>query len=136
MHLRILVVLVLVFAAPLAAQERPFVFSIATATDGTPAIRFDYDVGVGERAFQSDTSNQPEQRVGIHASRGRFTLLARVGISEAGSSDQSSQAGEVLYSFLRTASGIALAGGGGAPESSDPMERAAPNGAQASAVAS
>jgi hypothetical protein len=32
-------------------------------------LRFDYDVGVGERAFQSDTSNQPEQRIGLPSSR-------------------------------------------------------------------
>lgn len=39
-------------------------FSIATTTDTTrPAVRFDYDVGVGERTFQSDVANQPEQRL-------------------------------------------------------------------------
>ena len=36
-----------------------------------PAARFDYEVGLGERAFQSDTSNQPEQRCGVQASLGR-----------------------------------------------------------------
>jgi hypothetical protein len=100
-------------AAPAAAQERPFLFSITTAPDAGPAMRFDYDIGVGERAFQSDVTNQPEQRIGVQASRGRLTFLARVGIAEAGSSYQSSQSGEALYSVLRPSSRIALAAGGG-----------------------
>lgn len=100
-------------AMPASAQERPFLFSIATATETAPAVRFDYDIGVGEHAFQSDTSNQPEQRMGIHASHGRLTLLARLGISDVGSSYQSSQSGEVLYSLLAPSRHIALAAGGG-----------------------
>src|SRR6185295_5503338 len=71
------------------------------------------DVGIGERAFQSDIENQPEQRVGIQASYGRLTLLARIGIAESGSSYQSSQSGEALYSVLGSTSPVALAAGGG-----------------------
>ena len=103
----------LLAAAPAAAQERPFMFSIATATDTRPAVRFDYDVGVGERTFQSDVANQPEQRLGLQASVGRLTMLARVGIAEVGSAYQSSQSGELLYSVTRPTSRVALAAGGG-----------------------
>jgi hypothetical protein len=109
-----LVAAFLAVAVPAAAQERPFLFSIATTTaESVPAVRFDYDIGVGEHAFQSDTSNQPEQRMGIHASYGRLTLLGRVGISDVGSSYQSSQSGEVLYSMLGPSSRVSLAAGGG-----------------------
>lgn len=100
-------------AAHAAAQERPFLFSIATATAQKPAVRFDYDVGVGERAFQSDVANQPEQRVGVQASYRRLTMLGRVGIAEVGSSYQSSQSGEVLYSLLGASNPTSLAAGGG-----------------------
>src|SRR5262245_21986691 len=96
------------------AQERPFLFSVATAAPDTrSAVRFDYDVGVGEHAFLSDTSNQPEQRIGVHATYRRLPLLGRVGISEAGSSYQSSQSGEVLYSMLGAANPFSVAAGGG-----------------------
>ena len=87
---------------PAAAQERPFLFSDDHGAAGRPSppVRFDYDVGVGERAFQSDTANQPEQRIGVQASHGRLTFLARFGIAEVGSAYQSSQSGEALYSLL------------------------------------
>jgi hypothetical protein len=113
MRLSLAFAFIIAMATPSAAQERPFLFSITTASDARPAMRFDYDVGVGERAFQSDLTNQPEQRIGVQASRGRVTFLARVGITEAGSSYQSSQSGEALYSILRPANRIALAAGGG-----------------------
>ena len=100
-------------SVPAVAQQRPFLFSVTTAEAPKPAVRFDYDVGVGERAFQSDTANQPEQRVGVQASRGRLTFLARFGIAEVGSSYQSSQSGEALYSILAPANRVALAAGGG-----------------------
>jgi hypothetical protein len=98
-----------------SAQDRPFLFSVTTTTDAEkPAIRLDYDVGAGERAFQSDTSNQPEQRVGVQASRGRFTAIGRVGLVSAGSSYQSSQSGELLVSLLEPApNSLAIAAGGG-----------------------
>jgi hypothetical protein len=107
-----------VFAASIvsaAAQDRPFLLSVTTAPpESRPALRIDYDVGAGERAFQSDTANQPEQRIGVQASRGRLTLIGRFGASDRGSSYQSSQAGEVLVSLLDRASRpFALAAGGG-----------------------
>ena len=99
MRLGLVGAFILAMVVPAGAQERPFLFSIATATDAKPAARFDYDIGVGERAFQSDIANQPEQRLGVQASLGRLTFLARLGIAEVGSSYQSSQSGEALYSY-------------------------------------
>jgi len=119
MRLSLAISLTLVIAAPAAAQQRPFIFSVVTAPDSKPAVRVDYDLGLGERAFQSGSSNQPEQRVGVQASRGRLTLLARVGIVETGSSYQSSQSGEALYSVLRPERGPALAVGGGVLHEAD-----------------
>jgi hypothetical protein len=113
LRLTLIVAVAIGVAVPAAAQERPFLFSVATASDAKPAVRFDYDAGVGERAFQSDTANQPEQRIGVQASYGRLTLLGRVGIAEAGSAYQSSQSGEALLSVLGPASHVALAAGGG-----------------------
>ena len=99
--------------APALAQDRPFLFSVSTNAAPRPAVRFDYDVGVGEQAFRSETSDRPEQRIGVQASHGRLTFLARFGISDVGSSYQSSQSGEVLYSILRPGGGVALAAGTG-----------------------
>ena len=101
-------------AASAGAQERPFLLSIATAADEKPSLRVDYDLGVGEHAFQSDTENHPEQRIGLQASRGRLTFLARVGLAATGdSSYQSSQSGEALVSIVRPSRAFALAAGGG-----------------------
>jgi hypothetical protein len=107
--------LFLLCATGVRAQDRPFLFSVTTAPgDARPAIRFDYDIGAGERAFQSGTDNQPEQRVGVQASRGRLTVIGRVGLVAAGSSYQSAQAGELLVSLLNGGrAGVAFAGGGG-----------------------
>lgn len=106
-------VLLLAAALSAAAQERPFAFSVAITTEVRPTARFDYDVGVGERTFQSDTSNQPEQRIGVHASYGRLTFLGRVGLAEVGSSYQSSQSGEAFVSLLGRQRRMVLAAGGG-----------------------
>jgi len=105
---------VILLAAPAAAQDRPFLFLTTTAEKTRPAARFDYEVGLGEGAFHSDGSNQPEQRVGVQATFGRMTFLGRFGISDAGSSYQSSQSGEALYSLIEPGRRIALAAGGGA----------------------
>jgi hypothetical protein len=107
--------LVLLSATSVLAQDRPFLFSVTTATadPSKTLIRIDYDVGAGERAFQSDTGNQPEQRVGVQATRGRFTMIGRVGLVAAGSSYQSSQAGEVLVSLFPSSTAFTVAAGGG-----------------------
>jgi hypothetical protein len=103
----------ILIAVPASAQDRPFLFLTTTAEKTKPAARFDYEVGVGERAFQSDISNQPEQRFGVQATLGRLTFLGRFGISDIGSSYQSSQSGEALYSLIAPGRRIALAAGGG-----------------------
>ena len=108
--------LVLLCANNAAAQDRPFLFSVTTAVadPSKPSMRIDYDVGAGERAFQSGTGNQPEQRIGIQATRGRFTMIGRVGLVAAGSAYQSAQAGEVLVSLVEPSqSRFAVAAGGG-----------------------
>ena len=104
---------VIALSSPAAAQERPFLFSVTTADDSQPAARFDYDLGIGERAFQSDIANQPEHRIGVQASYRRLTLLARLGVATEGSSYQSSQSGELLYSVLGPGHRVAFAAGGG-----------------------
>jgi hypothetical protein len=114
LRFNLVIAVIVATVAPATAQERPFLLSVATAPQqNKPAARFDYDVGIGERAFQSDVANRPEQRVGLQASYGRLTLLARVGIAEVGSSYQSSQSGELLYSMLGPARPVSLAAGGG-----------------------
>lgn len=101
--------------ARLAAQDRPFIFSVATAKPSSEQrVRVDFETGAGERAFASDTANRPEQRIGVQVSSGRITVLARVGLSSVGSAYESSQSGELLVSLLdRGASRVALAAGGG-----------------------
>jgi hypothetical protein len=96
-------------------QDRPFVFSVTTAPEiSKPQVLVDYDVGVGERAFHHDTENGPEQRIGVQASLGRWTLVGRVGLASVDGAYPSSQQGEVLFSMLtQRSSGVALAMGGG-----------------------
>jgi hypothetical protein len=60
------------------AQDRPFVFTLATATgttSSTPQLRVDYELGLGDQAFHQQASNGPEQRVGLHATLGRLTFI-------------------------------------------------------------
>jgi len=119
MRLTLFCALLAGLSMPAAAQDRPFLFSTTTTTAAKPAVRFDYDVGVGERAFQSDTANQPEQRIGVQASYRRLTFVGRVGIAEVGSAYQSTQSGEALFSMLGAASQVALAAGGGVLHEAD-----------------
>lgn len=102
-------------ASPAGAQDRPFLFSVAAAPEpGAPALRVDYDIGAGESVFQSSRATQPEQRIGVHASHGRFTLVGRVGLVSAGSAYQSAQAGEVLVSLTDPSRRhVSFAAGGG-----------------------
>lgn len=96
------------------AQERPFLFSVATTTDRErPGLHVEYDVGAGERAFQSRRTNQPEQRIALQASWRRLTMIGRVGMVDAGSAYQSSQSGEVLVSLLNQTARTSIALGGG-----------------------
>ncbi len=98
-----------------AAQDRPFVFSLTTTTEApTPQVRVDYEVGVGEQTFHQQTTNGPEQRLGIQASVGRLTFVGHVGVAAATDTYQTSQQGEMLVSlFTPGASRTALAVGGG-----------------------
>ena len=103
-----------VIAAPALAQDKPFVFTTATATDITrPQARVDYEVGTADQAFQSDSAFQPEQRVNVQASLGRVTLIGRFGVSQVGSAYQSSQAGEALFTLTSSTARMSIAAGGG-----------------------
>lgn len=109
-------VLAVLFGLPAAApaQDRPYVFSLTTATDvSTPQVRVDYEVGVGD-TFHQQISNGPEQRLGVQASVGRLTIVGHVGVAAATGTYQTSQQGEMLVSlFASSASPAALAVGGG-----------------------
>jgi hypothetical protein len=112
----VVVLAVLAVPSTARAQDKPFVFSITTASDSSKQqVLFGYDVGVGEPAFRSnDTANRPEQRFVVQASLGRWTLVGHVGLAMSGGSTQSSQQGELLYSLLQQRSaGVNLAVGGG-----------------------
>ncbi len=108
-----------VLLCPVAAvaQDRPFIFSVATGTSPastTPQIRMDYELGLGDSAFHQQASSGPEQRVGVHATMGRLTFIGHVGLSKDTGAYQSSQQGEVLVSLWpRAGSRLALAAGGG-----------------------
>jgi hypothetical protein len=102
--------------APAAqGQDRPFVFSLTTARDTSKTqVSVSYDVGLGESTFQSAQTNGPEQRVGVQASLGRWTLVGRFGVASVNRAYQTSQQGELLYSLTtQDAEGVAVAVGGG-----------------------
>jgi len=103
------------------AQDRPFVFSLATATDAsTPQVRVDYDIGVGELTLHGRAGNGPEQRFGVQASVGRLTFVGHVDIAAARDAYQTSQQGEMLVSlFAQSPSQVALAMGGGVLHEAD-----------------
>ena len=112
-------------ASPAAAQDRPFVFSLTTAPDTSKSqFLVDYDLGVGEQTFQSSQENGPEQRVGVQASMGRWTLVGRLGLASTSAGDyQTSQQGEALFSVLTQASsGVSLAFGGGVLHEADGVD--------------
>ena len=72
--------------AAAAAQDRPFIFSVATgagASTTAPQIRVDYELGLGDSAFHQQSSQGPEQRIGVHATRGRLTFIGHVGLATA-----------------------------------------------------
>jgi len=105
-------------ASPAAAQDRPFVFSVASVRPDDPArttaIRVDYDLGGGERLFQGDRGEQPEQQLAVHASHGRFLLIGRVNLVSTAASFQTGSSGELLYSLRDPGRrGLAFAAGGG-----------------------
>jgi hypothetical protein len=114
-HLALFAVL-LARAAGAAAQDRPFVFSVTTASEvSKPQVNVAYDIGIGEPAFHgNDDANAPEQRFVVQASLGRWTLIGHAGLTHSGGATTGSQQGELLYSVLQQrTSGVALAVGGG-----------------------
>ena len=109
-------ILISLIAAIASAQDRPFVFSVSTTTPDRSNVRtlVDFEVGAGERSFQSSADNEPEQRVGIQTTLGRWTLVGHVGMALVAGAYQTSQQGEVLFSILTPrSSGVAFAVGGG-----------------------
>ena len=126
--LRLFAIAIIAFAlstAAASAQDRPFVFSLTTAPDTSKSqIPVDYDLGVGEQTFQSSQENGPEQRVGVQASVGRWTLVGRIGLASTNAGDyQTSQQGEALFSLLtRASSGVSLAIGGGVLHEADGVD--------------
>jgi hypothetical protein len=117
-------VLVVLASHRAVAQDRPFVFSVTTAQETSkPQVLVDYDVGVGEHTFQSDAENGPEQRIGVQASLGRWTLLGRVGMTSVADDYRASQQGEVLFSLLtQPSNGLAFAAGGGLLREADGID--------------
>jgi hypothetical protein len=120
----ILGILVVLASQRVAAQDRPFVFSVTTAPGADkPQVLVDYDLGVGEHTFHSDTENGPEQRIGVQASLGRWTLLGRIGMTSLEGDYRASQQGEVLFSVLtQESNGVAFAAGGGLLHEADGVD--------------
>src|SRR5262245_19311070 len=97
------------------AQDRPFVFSLATSREtAARQVRVDYEIGVGDQALHQQTTNGPEQRIGMQVTAGRMTFIGHIGMSDERTSYQSSQQAEAWVSVLaRGGSPNALAVGGG-----------------------
>jgi hypothetical protein len=110
------VCLICLTASGARAQDRPFVFSLTTAPDSSKShVSVHYDVGLGDSTFNSGAANGPEQRIGVQASLGRWTLVGRFGVASVSDATyQTSQQGEVLFSvFTQASNGVAVAVGGG-----------------------
>ena len=107
----------LVLAAPAAAQNRPFVFTVTTPSADAPRVTVHYDTGLGERPFDVKTAaGRIEQRFGLQARLGRrVTLLADVGVSMDDRDARTASHAELLLNVLDERSrGLSLAVGGGA----------------------
>jgi hypothetical protein len=73
-------VLWLALPATVAAQDRPFLFSVTTSGAESPGLNFHYDVGVGSRDFVFEANSGVEQRVGVQSSLGHgLTILGSAG---------------------------------------------------------
>ena len=109
-----LALLVLV-SPPAGAQDRPFVFTLATGDATTRSLVVHYDLGYGDRAFEVRDENGLQQRLGVQATVGRgWTLIARVGMAASRDDTRSTQQGELLYNVLNQPSqGVTVAVGGG-----------------------
>ena len=89
------------------------------APEAKPALRFDYDVGVGERAFQSDIANQPEQRIGVQASQGRLTFLRGSASRRSGARIRARSPAKCCTPSLPPSGQVSLAAGGGVLHEAD-----------------
>jgi len=77
-------------------------------------LRVDYEVGGGERLFQQDRGEQPEQQIALYATRGRVTLVGRTNVVSTSGTVESAASGEVIIALRRAERfGPSLAAGGG-----------------------
>jgi hypothetical protein len=102
-HVCGLVLLANLVCWPVAAQDRPFLFSVSTPQPEVSHVTVHLDTGVGEGPFDVVQNEQPEQRFGVQATLGNgLTLLARVGVASDDRETRTSQQGELLYSLVRS----------------------------------
>jgi hypothetical protein len=100
-----------------AAQDRPFVFTVTPSGDAARSRwSVQYDVAYGERSAAPFGYDGFEQRARVQGRLGRgFTLLGQLGLGVAGSgSTSSSQEAEILRDFTGERSRLRLSGGVGA----------------------
>jgi len=106
----------LAVAAPCAAQDRPFVFSITTSEASTNQAVVYLDSAFGEHPFNvSGEAGAVQQVVGVQASIGqRWTILADAGFAPTEQVNGTTVHSELLVSILSGPQhGISLAAGGG-----------------------
>ena len=84
---------------PAAAQERPFLFSVATAPAASRRSDSTTTSASVSGRFRAILPISPSSASVSRRRADGLTLLARVGIAEVGSSYQSSQSGELLYTL-------------------------------------
>jgi hypothetical protein len=108
-------------AAAAAAQDRPFVFTVATGTAGLESGQDArswtayYAAGYGERTAEPIGYDGSEQRFGVQGRLGGgFTFLGDVGVGTGGGDTRSSQQAEVLKDVLGSTSRVRFAVGVGA----------------------
>lgn len=108
-------------AAPALAQDRPFVFSLATSPDATShRAMVGIDFGAGEQTFKNSVDNGPEERLAVRAFDGRFTFAADVGAASVAGAYDTSQQAELLYTIAPSlGAGFSLAAGGGVLHEAD-----------------
>ncbi|MFN8062120.1 MAG: hypothetical protein U0Q12_23410 [Vicinamibacterales bacterium] len=107
---------VLATAAPVAAQEREFLFSLTTTPVEKHQASVSLDVGLGERDFTSGVENGVEQRLGLQARLSRrltLVMAASLAMSERTTTLGAGHA-ELLASLRPIArTGFSVAVGGG-----------------------
>jgi hypothetical protein len=111
----------LLLAAPVEAQVRPFVFTVATGLVGsasggeTNSWTAYYDAGYAERTTEPFGYDGVEQRIGLEGPVGAgFMVLGHIALGTGVNATQSAQQAEVLKDVLGPSSGVRLAIGVGA----------------------